>query len=77
MTRVQDDIMAKTFSYIKHEILKVEMVPPRLNFPQRLKLALTSLKEDPNIINTKADKGDAGVAMDSTHYYSLADNLNI
>ena len=72
MTRAQDDIMAKTFSCIKREILKIEVVPPRLNFPQRLRIALTSLREDLNIIIVKADKGDTVVVLNSAHYYSLA-----
>ena len=35
-------------------------------------MALKSLKEDPNIIIAKADKGDSVVIMDSEHYHGLA-----
>ena len=48
------------------------MVPPKSNFSQRLRMALKSLKEDPNIIIAKADKGDWVVVMDSEHYRGLA-----
>ena len=37
-----------------------------------LRIALKSLREDPNIIIAKANKGDTAVIMDSAHYHSLA-----
>ena len=55
-----------------NEIQNIEVVPPKANFSQRLRAALKSQKEDPNIIIAKADKGDAVVILDSDHYYDLA-----
>ena len=72
MTRTQNDIMAKTLHNIKKEIHDIQVVPPKLNCPQRLRNALISLKEDPEIVIAKADKGDTVVVLDSAHYYSLA-----
>ena len=40
MTRAQNDIMAKILLNIKREIHDIQVVPPKLNFPQRLKKAL-------------------------------------
>ena len=72
MTRAQNETMTKIIDNIKIEIQKVQVVPPESNFTQRLKMALKSLKEDPNIIIAKADKGDSVVVMDSEHYLGLA-----
>ena len=71
-TKAQDNIMAKVLSDVKRMVQNMEVRPPMLNFSQRLRLALKSLKEDPNIIIAKADKGDTVVVMDSEHYYGLA-----
>ena len=71
-TRAQDSIMVKVLSNIKNMIHNMEVRPPKLNLSQRLRLALKSLKEDPNIIIAKADKGDAVVVLDSEHYHGLA-----
>ena len=71
MTWAECDIMAKLKDHIKLEIQNVQVVPPKSNFTQRLKMALKSLKEDPNIIIAKADKGDFVVVMDSEHYIGL------
>ena len=43
MTRAQNDIMAKTLHNIKKEIHDIQVVPPKLNCPQRLRNALISL----------------------------------
>ena len=72
MSRAQDDIMVKLVTDISHQIQKIEVVPPRANLSQRLRTALMSLREDPNIIVAKADKGDAVVVLDSEHYFGLA-----
>ena len=48
------------------------MVPPKLNFSERLRTAFRSLKADPNIIIAKADKGDTVVVLNSERYYGLA-----
>ena len=64
--------MVKALRDIKRAILSIEVVPPKVNFSQRLRKALTSLKEDSTIIIAKADKGDTVVVLDSTHYYDLA-----
>ena len=64
--------MHRVLSYILETISSIEVVPPKLNFPQRLNRALMSLKEDSTIIIAKADKGDTVVVMDSSHYYGLA-----
>ena len=72
MTNAQHDIMANVLRDIKCKIHSVEVVPPKLNFPQRLRKALTSFMEDPNIVIAKADKGDTVVVLDSAHYYDLA-----
>ena len=71
-TKVQNNIMANVLSDIKQMIHSVEVRPPKLNLPMRLRRALISLKEDPSIIIAKADKGDAVVILDSEHYYGLA-----
>ena len=67
MTRAQCDIMAQIYDTIKREIQNIQVVPPKSNFSQRLRMALKSLKEDPKIIIAKADKGDSVVIMDSEH----------
>ena len=72
LTRAQNDIMDKIYSNIRREIQSIQVVPPRPNFSQRLRMALKSLREDPNIIIAKADKGDSVVVMDSEQYYGLA-----
>ena len=64
MTKAQNVVMAD----IKNKVYSVEVVPPKLNFPQRLRKALTSLKEDPTIVIAKADKGDTVVVFDAVHY---------
>ena len=61
MTTAQGDTMAKLLTDIKHEIQNIEVIPLKLNFSQRLRMALKSLKEDPKIIIMKEDKGDAVV----------------
>ena len=72
MTNTQHDVMANVLRDIKRKIHSVELFPSKLNFLQRLRKALTSLREDPNIVIAKADKGDTVVVMDSAHYYDLA-----
>ena len=72
MSAAQNNIMKGVFKHIRNKILAIETVPPRPNFSQRLKIALKSLREDPTIIISKADKGDAVVVMDADHYYGLA-----
>ena len=71
-TRAQDDIMVQMLSDIKNLIHNMRVRPPKLNFSQRLKVALKSLKDDSNIIIAKAAKGDTVVVLDSEHYYGLA-----
>ena len=70
MSRAQCDIMDKVIDNIKLEIQNVQVMHahPKSNFTQALKLALKSLKEEPNIITSKADKGDSVVVIDSEHY---------
>ena len=68
LTKAQDGILTK-ISYKNHNI---QVAPPNLNFSQKLRNALTALKEDPTIIIAKADKGDTVVVLDSAHYCSLA-----
>ena len=60
--------MAKVIDSIKLEMQNVQVLPPKSNFTQRLKMALKSLKEDPNIIIVKSDKGDFVVMTDSEQY---------
>lgn len=72
LTNAQNAVMAKVLRDIKSKIYSVEVVPPKQNFPQRLKNALLSLKEDPTIVIAKADKGDTVVVLDALHYYDLA-----
>ena len=72
MTNVQNVVMAKILCDINNKVHSVEVVPPILNFPQRLRKALTSLKEDPTIVIAKEDKGDTVVVLDVVHYCDLA-----
>ena len=71
ITRAQADIMDKSLFKVFHEIQNIEVVPFRANIPQRLRLGLRTLKDDPNIIIMKVDKGDGVVILDSDHYHSL------
>ena len=72
LTKTQVGIIDKMLSYINNRILSTQVAPPKLNFSQRLRNALTSLKEDPTIVIAKADKGDTVVVLDSAHYFRLA-----
>ena len=72
LTRDQCNIMDEICSNIRCEIQSIQMVPPRPNFSQRLRMALKWLREDANIIIAKADKGDSVVVTDSEQYYGLA-----
>ena len=73
-TRAQDGIMVKVLLDIKNMIhnMEVHVRPPKLNLSQRLKVAFKSLKDDSNIIISKADKGDMVAVLDSEHYHGLA-----
>ena len=72
MTNVQNVGMAKILCDIKNKLHSIKVVPPKLNFPKRLRKALTSLKEYSTIVIAKADKGDTVVVLDAVHYYDLA-----
>ena len=72
LTKVQKNTLNNVLLDIINNIQSVQTLPPLPNFPQRLKNALKSLREDQDIIIAKADKGDTVVIMDSTQYYSLA-----
>ena len=72
MPRAQVATMDKLLLNIRNEIQNIEVVPPKANIPQRLRGALKSVREDPNIIIAKADKGNSVEILDSDHYYGLA-----
>ena len=72
LTRAQVDTIDKLFLDKLDEIRNIKVLPPKANLPQRLRAALKSLKDDPNIIIAKPDKGDAVVILDSDHYHGLA-----
>ena len=71
-TKAQDGILTQTLLYIRNKIHNTQVAPPNVNYSQKLKIALSALKEDPTIIIAKADKGDTVVVLDSAHSYSLA-----
>ena len=64
--------MARILLEIRTKIYNIQVAPPKLNFSQRLRNALTALKEDSTIVIAKADKGDTVVVLDSAHYFDLA-----
>ena len=72
MTNAQNVVMANILRDIRNRIYRVEVVPPKQNFSQRLRNALITLKEEPTIVIAKADKGDTVVVLDDMHYYELA-----
>ena len=72
MTRAQGDTMVKLLLDIRNEIQNIEVVFPKANFPQRLREALMSLREDHHIIIAKADKEDFVVILDSDHHRGFA-----
>ena len=72
LTRAQNDIMDQIYSNIRREIQSIQVVSPKPNFSQRLRMALKSLREDPSIIIAKADKGDSVVVINLEQYYGLA-----
>ena len=72
MSRAQGDTMVKLLTDIELQIQKIEVIPLKVSFFQRLGLALKSLWEHPNIIIAKEDKGDVMFVLDSEHYYCLA-----
>ena len=73
MSAAQKIFLIKFLGAQRKKFLALDTVLPQLNFPQRLKVALKLLREDPTIIVAKADKGDTVmVMMDVDHYYGLA-----
>ena len=72
LTRAHVDTIDRLYLDKLDEIRNIKVLPPKANLPQRLRAALKSLKDDPNIIIAKPDKGDAVVILDSDHYHGLA-----
>ena len=71
MSAAQNNTMKGVFTHIK-KILAIETVPLDQIFSRRLKIALSSLREDPTIIIAKAGKGEPVVVTNVDHYYGLA-----
>ena len=57
---------------IEDNLSRVCLAPHILNLPSHLRIAFRSLRLDPRLVVTKADKGNAVVLLDALQYTELA-----
>lgn len=65
-------LLDKVCGKIREDLSSVGVIRRAPNLPPRLRKALHGLRDNGDIVVSKADKGDAIVVMDKQHYLKLA-----
>ena len=65
-------VLSSVCSGIEENLARVRVLSSESNLPLHLRKALSNLKGNRDLVISKADKGDAVVLMDTSHYVDLA-----